>query len=392
MLSAALTILGKDLRLRLRDRSVLLFAVVVPLGLTALFSAIFPETDDLSLTAAVVDLDGSDIAAGLAQQALPELAEAGMLDLVEVDGREAAVAGLEAGDLDAAWVLPEGFGEAVAGGEAATVEVLVNPDRALRGEVARSVAEGYADRLDAVTLAVATTAVAGGGLGEAELAEAAQLAAETPPPVVLEELTTDDRQLDGVSYLSAGMAAFFVFFTVTFGVTGLLEERQLQTLPRLLAAPVSATALQLGKALGALILGLVSMTVLAIASRVLLGAYWGAPLGIAVLIVAIVLAALGLMALVGSFARTAEQAGNLQAIVAIVLGMLGGVFFPLPLDEGVLRLLGLVSPHGWFLRGLGDLVGTGQVRSVLPAAGALLVFGAVAAAPAVVRMRRIPTW
>jgi ABC-2 type transport system permease protein len=392
MLSAALTILGKDLRLRLRDRSVLLFAVVVPLGLTALFSAIFPETDDLSLTAAVVDLDGSDIAAGLAQQALPELAEAGMLDLVEVDGREAAVAGLEAGDLDAAWVLPEGFGEAVAGGEAATVEVLVNPDRALRGEVARSVAEGYADRLDAVTLAVATTAVAGGGLGEAELAEAAQLAAETPPPVVLEELTTDDRQLDGVSYLSAGMAAFFVFFTVTFGVTGLLEERQLQTLPRLLAAPVSATALQLGKALGALILGLVSMTVLAIASRVLLGAYWGAPLGIAVLIVAIVLAALGLMALVGSFARTAEQAGNLQAIVAIVLGMLGGVFFPLPLDEGVLRLLGLISPHGWFLRGLGDLVGTGQVRSVLPAAGALLVFGAVAAAPAVVRMRRIPTW
>jgi ABC-2 type transport system permease protein len=392
MLSAALTILGKDLRLRLRDRSVLLFAVVVPLGLTALFSAIFPETDDLSLTAAVVDLDGSDIAAGLAQQALPELAEAGMLDLVEVDGREAAVAGLEAGDLDAAWVLPEGFGEAVAGGEAATVEVLVNPDRALRGEVARSVAEGYADRLDAVTLAVATTAVAGGGLGEAELAEAAQLAAETPPPVVLEELTTDDRQLDGVSYLSAGMAAFFVFFTVTFGVTGLLEERQLQTLPRLLAAPVSATALQLGKALGALILGLVSMTVLAIASRVLLGAYWGAPLGIAVLIVAIVLAALGLMALVGSFARTAEQAGNLQAIVAIVLGMLGGVFFPLPLDEGLLRLLGLVSPHGWFLRGLGDLVGTGQVRSVLPAAGALLVFGAVAAAPAVVRMRRIPTW
>jgi ABC-2 type transport system permease protein len=392
MLSAALTILGKDLRLRLRDRSVLLFAVVVPLGLTALFSAIFPETDDLSLTAAVVDLDGSDIAAGLAQQALHELAEAGMLDLVEVDGREAAVAGLEAGDLDAAWVLPEGFGEAVAGGEAATVEVLVNPDRALRGEVARSVAEGYADRLDAVTLAVATTAVAGGGLGEAELAEAAQLAAETPPPVVLEELTTDDRQLDGVSYLSAGMAAFFVFFTVTFGVTGLLEERQLQTLPRLLAAPVSATALQLGKALGALILGLVSMTVLAIASRVLLGAYWGAPLGIAVLIVAIVLAALGLMALVGSFARTAEQAGNLQAIVAIVLGMLGGVFFPLPLDEGVLRLLGLISPHGWFLRGLGDLVGTGQVRSVLPAAGALLVFGAVAAAPAVVRMRRIPTW
>jgi ABC-2 type transport system permease protein len=132
--------------------------------------------------------------------------------------------------------------------------------------------------------------------------------------------------------------------------------------------------------------------VLWVASRVLLGAEWGRPLGVAVMLVAIVMAALGLMALVGSFARTAEQAGNLQAIVAIVLGMLGGVFFPLPLDEGVLRLVTLISPHAWFLRGLGDLVGTGGLRSVLPAAGALVLFGVVTAVPAVVRLRRIPTW
>jgi ABC-2 type transport system permease protein len=392
MLSAALAILAKDLRLRLRDRSVLLFAVVVPLGLTALFSAIFPDVDDLILSAAVVDLDGSDMAAGLAEHALPELVETGMLELTEVGDRDGAVAGVEEGDLDAAWVLPEGFGEAVGAGRAASIEVLVNPDRALTGEIARSIAEGYANRLDAVTLAVATTAVGGGELGEAELAEAAQIAAETPPPVGLEQLTTDDRQLDGVSYLAAGMAAFFVFFTVTYGVTGLLEERQLQTLPRLLAAPVSPAALQLGKALGALLLGLTSMVVLAVGSRWLLGAEWGPPLGVAVLIVAIVLAALGLMALVGSFARTAEQAGNLQAIVAIVLGMLGGVFFPLPVDEGVLRLLTLASPHAWFLRGLGDLVGTGQVRAVLPAAGALVLFGVATAVPALVRMRRVSPW
>jgi ABC-2 type transport system permease protein len=392
MLSTALTILRKDLRLRLRDRSVLLFALVVPLGLTALFSAIFPETEDLRVSAAVVDLDGSEIAAGFADQALAGLVDSGMLELTPLDDRDAAVAEIDAGELDAAWVVPEGFGDAVSSAEAATLEVLVNPDRALAAEVARSIAEGYADRLDTVTLAVATTALSGVEPGEEQLSEAARVAAETPPVVTLEEVTTDDRQLDGVSYLAAGMAAFFVFFTVTYGVTGMLEERQLQTLPRLLAAPVSPTAVQLGKVLGALVLGLTSMVVLAVASRVLLGAEWGRPLGVAVLIVAIVVAALGLMALVGSFARTAEQAGNLQAIVAIVLGMLGGVFFPLPLDEGVLRLVTLLSPHAWFLRGLGDLVGTGELRSVLPAAGALVVFGAVTAAPAVVRMRRMPAW
>jgi ABC-2 type transport system permease protein len=392
MLATALTILGKDLRLRVRDRSVLLFALVVPLGLTALFSAIFPETEELRLSAAVVDLDGSDIATGFSDQALAGLVDSGMLELVRLDDREDAVAALDDGGLDAAWVVPEGFGDAVSSAQEASLEVLVNPDRALSAEVARSIAEGYADRLEAVTLAVATTAMGGGELGEAELAEAAQVAAETPPAVTLEQLTTEDRQLDGVSYLAAGMAAFFVFFTVTYGVTGMLEERQLQTLPRLLAAPVSPGAVQLGKVLGALVLGLTSMVVLAVASRLLLGAEWGRPLGVAVMIVAIVVAALGLMALVGSFARTAEQAGNLQAIVAIVLGMLGGVFFPLPIDEGALRLVTLLSPHAWFLRGLGDLVGTGELISVLPAAGALLLFGVVTAAPAVVRLRRLPTW
>jgi ABC-2 type transport system permease protein len=392
MSHAVLTIFAKDLRLRLRDRSVFLFAFVVPLGLTLLFSSIFPETEDIELVAAVIDLDGSDVSAGLADQALPQLEETGLLDLAEVDDREAAVAAMRAGDLDAAWILPDGFGAAVTAGEGAEIELLVNPDRPLLGEVARSVAEGYADRLDAVTLAVATTVVAGGGeLEEGQVAEAAELAAATPPPVTLRELEAPDRQLSAISYLAAGMAAFFVFFTVTYGVAGMLEERDLQTLPRLLASPVSPMAVPLGKALGALVLGLVSMTVLAVASSLLLGAWWGPAGGVAVLIVALVLAALGVMALVGSFARTAEQAGNLQAIVAIVIGMLGGVFFPLPVDEGVLRLLTLLSPHAWFLRGLGDLVGTREIASVLPAAGALVLFGVVTAVPAALRLKRVPS-
>jgi hypothetical protein len=136
------------------------------------------------------------------------------------------------------------------------------------------------------------------------------------------------------------MAAFFVFFTVQYGVTGLLEEEKLGTLPRLLAAPVPPWSVQVGKALGSAVLGVASLTVLAVASNLVLGADWGPPLGVAILILALVVAAVGLMGLVGSFARTAEQAGNAQAIVAIVLGMTGGVFFPIPTDTALLRLLG----------------------------------------------------
>jgi ABC-2 type transport system permease protein len=390
---AALTILRKDLRLRLRDRSVLLFGLVVPLGLTVLFSGIFPDLDELRVDAAVVDEDGGEVASGFTEGVLPTLVEEGVVVLSDLDTREEVRRALLAGDLDAAWVIPAGFGEAVGSGRAAELEVLVNPDRALPAEVARGVAEAYTTRLRSVALTVATAGVATGGeLAPEQVEELVARASTAEPTVALADLVTPDRQLDAVSYLAAGMAAFFVFFTVQFGVTGLLEERKQGTLPRLLAAPISPWAVQVGKALGAAMLGLVSLTVLAIASALLLGADWGPPAAVAVLIVALVVAAVGLMGLVGSFARTAEQAGNAQAIVAIVLGMAGGVFFPIPSEALLLRLATASSPHAWFLRGLGDATATGAWTAALPAAAAIAAVGVVAAVPAAWSLRRAQRW
>jgi ABC-2 type transport system permease protein len=388
--AAALLILAKDLRLRTRDRSVFLFAFVVPLGLIFLFSAVLPGGDDLEVRAAVVDEDGGSVAASFADDVLPALVDDGVLELVDAGDAAEVLAALRGGQLDAAWILPAGFTDAVTTGAAAEVEVLVSPESAVAGEVARSVATAWTSRLEAAALAVATAQQV--GADPALLDEVAAEAAAADPAVSLTSLLEPDRELDAASYLAAGMAAFFVFFTVQFGVTGLLEERTLGTLPRLLAAPIPVWAVHAGKVLGAAVLGLVSMTVLAVASSVLLGAEWGPPLGVAVLIVAIVAAAVGLMALVGSYARTSEQAGNYQSIVAIVLGLLGGVFVPIATTSGALALAASVSPHAWFLRAIADQVASGRWTDVLPAAGAIAAFGVVAAVPAVWRLRRASAW
>lgn len=387
MLRAATVILHKDLRLRLRDRSVLLFAFIVPLALTFVFSQLFPTEEDFELTAGVVDLDGGDVAAGFTDGVVPTLVDEGLVVATAFGDEAAARAALEAGDIAAAWILPAGFSDGVAAGDGGEIRVLVNPDRALSVEVARGIADGYRAELDRISLVVATSATAAQGtLSEQQLEEIAGSAAAQAPTVTTTQLIAADQQLDPTSYLAAGMAVFFLFFTVTFGITGFLEERQQGTLHRLLAAPIGIGTVHLGKAMGAFVLGIVSMTVLAIASATLLGASWGDPVGVAVLTVAGVLSALGVMAFVGSFARTAEQAGNLQSIVALVFGLAGGVFFPV--GAGILGQLALLSPHGWFLRGLGDLVGSDSWTAVLPAAGALVAFGVVFAVPGALRMRR----
>jgi ABC-2 type transport system permease protein len=185
------------------------------------------------------------------------------------------------------------------------------------------------------------------------------------------------------------MAVFFLFFTVQYGVTSILDERRLGTLSRLLAAPTSPRHVLAGKLLSSFILGVVSMTVLVVATSFLLGAVWGNPVGVMLLIVCGVTAATGVTALVAALAKTPELAGSMQSVIAVVLGLLGGAFFPIAQLGGFMRVLSLLTPHAWFLRGLGDLSGGGSVIDILPAVGAMLAFAAVTLAMALTRLGKL---
>lgn len=376
---ALLTITAKDLRQRLRDRSAYLFGVIVPLGLAVIFGLILPGfgEDAVRLDVVVADLDGGEVA-GRFVAALDDIDV--VASLRTVDTGEAVQDAVDTGAADAGYVLPAGFTDAALRGAGPELTVVVDPDVAIPTLVATSIAEGFAARLETAATAVATVTVVEGGPPSAEVARrVAERAAAQDPPIALADATTDTRRLDATTYLAAGMAVFFLFFTVQFGVFGLLEERENGTLDRLRAAPIGAVSVYGAKMLTSVVLGVVSMAILVVASALLLGADWGDPLGVAVLVVAGVFAASGLVAVVAVVARTAEQASTWQAIIAIVLGMLGGSFFPVTTGPDILATLAAISPHHWFLRGLGDLQGGGGPAAALPAAVALLAFAGGAA-------------
>ena len=100
-----------------------------------------------------------------------------------------------------------------------------------------------------------------------------------------------------------------------------------------------------------------------------------------------VLAATGLAILLATVARNAEQAGNFGAIVAMVLGMLGGVFFPIGQGPEALAVISKVSPHAWLLQGFGDNT-AGAWGGVLVATAAILAFGIVMTILALPRVTR----
>jgi ABC-2 type transport system permease protein len=389
---AALIIAGKDLRQRLRDRSALVMALVLPLALAFLFNLIFGSAAaPRAFRYAVVDLDRGPVAEAFRTDVLAVLERDGIVKLqasatVQEAGRLA-----DAGTVDAAFVLPAGLSAAAQSGRPAELGVIGSVDAPTGTEVARSVATAYAAELTSVRLAIAAVLPPdhGDAVPPQQLTDLAARAAAATSPVAVQDVSATAKLLDSATFFPASMAVFFLFFTVQLGVSSLLDERAGGTLRRLLAAPVPRWAVLAGKLASSVIIGVVSTSVLMAASTALMGSDWGDPVAVGILVVAGVLAATGVTAVVASLARNADQAGSWGAAVAVLLGLVGGVFFPIAQMGGVAATASLFTPHAWFLRGLGELQGGGGVQAVLPAAGAMLLFAAVTSAVALTRLGKV---
>jgi linearmycin/streptolysin S transport system permease protein len=388
---AALLIAEKDLKSRIRDRSALIFGIIVPLGLAFIFNAILGgiSGNSKAISLGVVVRDHGSAGQGFVRRVLDPLRHSGLIAMHAERTAAVARAQVARGTLSAVIVVPAGFTDAVTADRPASLRVIESASAPLSAQVARSIAEAYTSDLNRIRLSVATvTANASGRVGSAGIAALAARAASASAPLAVRDISASTKELDTKSFFAAGMAVFFLFFTVQFGVTSLLEERNNGTMARLIAAPIPRASILGGKLITSFALGVFSMIVLVIATSVLFGASWGNPAGVLALIVAATLAATGIMALIATFAKNAEQAGNWQSVVAVILGLLGGTFFPVSQAPGILARLTFVAPQAWFLRGLGDLRG-GSLSVIWTPVLALLAFALVTGAVAAFRLRRL---
>lgn len=376
-MDAVWTITVKDLRLRLRDRSILLYGIVAPFVLAVVLGATFGGLEDrIELEIGVVAAPGDQLATPFVDEVLPALVEDGLVRRIEAfDDRAAARAAVEReGGLTAVVVFASD----------GSIEVLGNVDAPTGVGVTEAVVTSYVEAVETVQLTVAA-GLAAGATDPGPLVEAAREAAAA---VALVDEPVGIRPIDLTTYMAAGMSVFFLLFAVGIAVTGLLEEERDGTMARLLTAPIPSWAPLGAKALTAIIVGIVSMGMLVVATTVVVGADWGDPVGVALLVVAAVLAATGLVGLVASFARTPESASGALGVVGTVLGAVGGSFFPLR-DVGALEVVSAVTPHHWFLQGLTRLSGGAPPSDVLDSVAVLLALAAATAGLAVVRLRRM---
>jgi len=377
-------IAAKDLKLRIRDKSVFIIGLIAPLALAFIFNTVFGSAFSDSGTFSP-DLGIVETEAAQTSSTLEEISSQVGGTWQAFGDRTAAEAALEDGDVEAVFIVPDDFDALLIQGEIAEIAVLGAVNAGTATQIASGIARSYSNSLQTTQVAIASAIAAGGN--PAEVIPAA-IDARGRSLISLGEVTADVRQLDANTSTVAGMAMFFLLFTAQTGLLSLLEERRDGTLQRILSTPTRPASVLAAKSIVSIVLGVFSMLVLIVAGIFLMDANWGNPLGVGLLVITGVLAAVGISALTTGMAKTPEQAGNIQGIVATVLGLLGGAFFPIGRDGGILAQLTAITPHYWFSHGLADLAGGQPATAALGSVGWLLVIAAVTTAFAAVLTRK----
>jgi len=375
-----------------RDRSELVSVIGLPLLLTWVFGAAFGAGGaGRPLVVPVADLDRSAYSA-VVVAAIDDPAASDAVRVSEASARALVAEGTNG----AALIIPEDFSERLEAGDDARIIVVRDPG----SEGARAVAElaeGAARRAHAnVTAARVAMGPLGGSESMSDLFEYADTFWEPKPPVAVEsrvvlasEARANELEAPANTQYSLGFTVFFVMMVALGSAGGVLEERELGTLRRLLAAPVRRAEVLLGKTLGVAFVASFEAAMLVGFGALVFGVPWGSdPAAVALLLLSLVLASTGLGVMISAFVRTRSQMSAVTPVLSTALAMLGGCYWPIEITTPLMQQIAKLTPTGWAMIGLKDVVarGMGIEAALLPAA-VLLAFGGVTLAIGVTRLK-----
>lgn len=362
-----------DLRQRVRDRTVVIFGLIVPLGLIVVFHAVAGGAIDARLQPVTVaaSVPEHDRLAATIVEVVRSL-EAPDVTVREMTARQARQAAAD-GKADAALVVPAGFTRAIERSDPVSVPV-VDATSGLEMRIVETVVDSTLQQMHAA--AVAARAAGVSGFDQKQIEQVVRRVTSDAAELTISEGRAADEQLPAAGSLVAGQAGMFLLFTVGFGVLALLAEREQGTLARLYSMPLRRGLVMAAKGASGFLLGVVATGVLLTAGSLLFDVGFGDPLAVAVLVVCAVAAATSLTFVVARVAQTAEQANFAQSVLAMLLGVAGGAFFPFS-ARGLFGQLLDLNPVAAFQRGLGITAGGGGLTDLGTPVATMVGFAAV---------------
>lgn len=206
--------------------------------------------------------------------------------------------------------------------------------------------------------------------------------ARRPPRVRVAVSTAGTGQSvpTGFAQSVPGILAFFVLMmTNIYGGVFLTVEKRQGMIRRQATLPLGHGRIFLGKLVGRMLIAGAQIAIYLLAGRLLFGLSLGrSPGGLALVLTCYAAAAAGLSLFLGAVLRTPEQASAVGWITGMVLGALGGCWWPSEVMPRWLWSAVHVLPTPWAMDALHALISFGNgVEAVLLPSAALLGFAAL---------------
>lgn len=184
----------------------------------------------------------------------------------------------------------------------------------------------------------------------------------------------------GLAQSVPGTLTFFVLIMTTiYGAVFLTIEKREGMIRRMAALPLGRRRIFLGKLAGRLLIAGTQIAIYLAAGRFIYGVSWGSsPAGLALVLGSYAFAVAGLSILLGALASRPEQASAVGWLASMVLGAMGGCWWPGELMPRWLWNAAHAFPTAWAMDALHSLVSFGRgVEAVLIPAAALCGFGVI---------------
>jgi ABC-2 type transport system permease protein len=397
-LRASATIARNELLRTTRDRTVVLFALLLPVLVTIVVGSTFEIGEDRAINVGAAGGDG-----GAAADLVAAVDEVDRFDVVTYDDVGDLRRDVRSGSLSVGLVVPDDYDARLAAGDDVTVDIVADPASANVATVQAALDGAIAQRAE--RLAAARTAVEHGAPdADDALATADRLADQLPRTEVRTETVRlrgdddggtggsgDDEDGDGsdgedsaFAYPAPANLVLFVFVNTVAVGSVLADDRSKGLTRRLLATPHGTGVILAGIGAARLAFALVQSALIVVIGALAFGVGWGDPLAAALLVVlfAVVSTAVGL--LVGATVSSSDQAQSIAVPLSIAAGMLGGCMWPLFIVPDVMRTVGHVVPHAWAMDAWIDLVLDGDplgdvAVSLIVLTGYAVVLGVLAA-------------
>lgn len=346
-------IIVKDIRTQLADPTALIIYYAAPIILTLVISLAFSGFVGGGVPVKgspiiIVNQDRGALMVGnmgnLLREVFTNLSGAleGAFRIEVVSEAEVARDMVRRGEAKVAVIIPPDFSERFTqvGTQKIEAEVFSDANSVLEPQIALGITQGFISSAVSGSIAIS----AGAQVNPLLAAQAPQIAEQVATQLqnnrliryaTSEGAASQNQSFNPLQVIAPSMAVFFLLFSMSFGVVGILDEREKWTLQRMFVTPTSRSSILIGKMGGTYLNGVIQLVVLIIATsimgQVIFGGsvpIWGGSIILMIVTILVtVAAAIGLGTIICGLAKDRQQAMVLSSTLPIVMGIFGGSFF-----------------------------------------------------------------